>query len=148
MVESNNFQQMSQAELERLLASSLNQMTELSHRSALRAEDAVKQPFYDGFVCRICQSVVEDARQCKNCDNLFCSACIQQWLQTKNSCPVCRTSTEIANMSVHPIVQSKLNLTKFVCQQCCQIFEYRGKMEHFCQPKALNCPVPGCSTLV
>ena len=44
--------------------------------------------------CHICCDVLTKPVLEPNCHNLFCGNCLLQWLQCKNSCPLCRIKVE------------------------------------------------------
>ncbi|XP_009602922.1 E3 ubiquitin-protein ligase ATL41-like [Nicotiana tomentosiformis] len=47
--------------------------------------------------CTICLSVLEDgetARTLPNCNHIFHSECIDKWLVSQSTCPICRTEAE------------------------------------------------------
>eukprot|EP01016_Furgasonia_blochmanni_P043090 TRINITY_DN5802_c0_g1_i4.p1 TRINITY_DN5802_c0_g1~~TRINITY_DN5802_c0_g1_i4.p1 ORF type:complete len:296 (-),score=-9.88 TRINITY_DN5802_c0_g1_i4:165-1052(-) len=47
-----------------------------------------KSTFDHDLVCTICQCVALDPTECSNCQCLFCTACMDRWLKTKNKCPM------------------------------------------------------------
>ena len=40
--------------------------------------------------CGICRDAITDATQIKGCGHTFCFACISQWCNVSNSCPLCQ----------------------------------------------------------
>jgi len=57
----------------------------------LDPEQAVSYPFPVNFSCVICLNVVWDPKECGECNQLFCSKCIDDWLSTPKGCPNCRS---------------------------------------------------------
>ena len=49
--------------------------------------------------CNICWSQLDKPALVPCCNNLFCGACLMTWLARKNSCPLCRESLTIANLT-------------------------------------------------
>lgn len=41
--------------------------------------------------CSICLNDIESDQQTTNCNHTFHNACLNNWLDINNSCPVCRT---------------------------------------------------------
>ena len=54
----------------------------------IRFDDLLKEN------CHICCDVLQKPVMEPNCHNIFCGNCLLQWLQRKNSCPLCRTKIE------------------------------------------------------
>ena len=58
------------------------------------AEEQFENPVESQFICNICFQVVDaDFFDCSECDNLFCSGCVQKDRVMRNKtgrCPVCR----------------------------------------------------------
>jgi E3 ubiquitin-protein ligase NRDP1 len=44
----------------------------------------------DEFKCGICEEVMENPIMTTKCEHIFCNQCINQWLQSNNSCPIDR----------------------------------------------------------
>jgi hypothetical protein len=59
----------------------------------INIEDAsteeIKKTLEEYFYCSICLSVVIDPKGCSECDNHFCSKCIDTSLKISNKCPFC-----------------------------------------------------------
>jgi len=54
------------------------------------------------FVCQICHGILDDPKQRSDCEHVFCMPCIQSWLQSSETCAVCRLplkSDELAQPS-------------------------------------------------
>jgi hypothetical protein len=69
--------------------------------------------------CLFCQNIVFDAKFCSSCERLFCSACIEVWLQKNTHCPgsVCaRTNFVPANPSLW--ARRALEKLNFRCEVC------------------------------
>lgn len=41
-------------------------------------------------ICTICSNEIKEPIFESHCQNFFCSSCLLQWLQTKQTCPICR----------------------------------------------------------
>jgi len=54
----------------------------------VQADDA--EELCEEYMCAICQNLVLDATTVCNDEHVFCSSCLQVWLDTKNECPTCR----------------------------------------------------------
>lgn len=48
--------------------------------------------------CTICYSPIEDPILIPCCQNVFCGKCIMKWLETKKTCPMCRSNVPTKDM--------------------------------------------------
>lgn len=48
--------------------------------------------------CNICMDKVEKPILMPCCQNIFCGGCILEWLKNRNTCPLCRATTDISNI--------------------------------------------------
>ena len=48
--------------------------------------------------CNICFEKIENPVLEPNCQNVFCGSCILKWLQTKQTCPLCRHEVKYENL--------------------------------------------------
>ena len=44
------------------------------------------EPMLSELTCSICSGLLNDAILCSDCDNPFCSDCINEWIYNKNQC--------------------------------------------------------------
>ncbi|KAJ4765810.1 hypothetical protein LUZ62_031090 [Rhynchospora pubera] len=66
--------------------------------------------------CSICLSSIEEGEQVRllpNCRHMFHKECIDVWLSTNASCPVCRGDPEPRNAEHHELFISQLQLDVF-----------------------------------
>jgi hypothetical protein len=42
-------------------------------------------------ICLECLNLTEKLRKTKKCNHIFCSPCIEKWLEENKSCPLCNT---------------------------------------------------------
>nr|XP_022291998.1 uncharacterized protein LOC111103214 isoform X2 [Crassostrea virginica] len=42
----------------------------------------------DNLICHLCSCVLKEPLQCPQCEDVFCKACIQEWLRGHSTCPV------------------------------------------------------------
>ncbi|KAL7079947.1 hypothetical protein ACQ4LE_000209 [Meloidogyne hapla] len=88
--------------LDNILTALLNQVGEQEQNTVLRPEDIKRLP-----MTKVTQEHVDKGTQCTtcmetftlgeevaqlNCKHIFHKACIEPWLQRKNTCPICRTA--------------------------------------------------------
>ncbi|CAK61783.1 unnamed protein product (macronuclear) [Paramecium tetraurelia] len=66
------------------------------------------------LLCLICQELVVDPKECSQCQNLFCSECITQWLEKRKSCPY-NCSKEIELKNPHRIVKNQISQIEVKC---------------------------------
>ena len=48
--------------------------------------------------CTICQEYLTMPVQLIQCSHFYCQSCIIQWLETNNSCPICRKAITVDPM--------------------------------------------------
>ena len=66
--------------------------------------------------CAICCGVFEDPLQAADCEHIFCSKCIHEWLRTSSTCPVDRKPLDCDHLQAAPrIVRNLLNRLKIRC---------------------------------
>ena len=73
--------------------------------------DSIKERLnsYQDGVCSICFDEHTNPAAVKCCQNIFCLQCITMCLKSKNTCPMCRSSISLNNLSVikTPSIQSR-----------------------------------------
>ena len=57
---------------------------------ALLPDQRVGDPFGDDWICLICTNVVWQPKTCVECEKIFCTRCIENWLVKSPTCPTCR----------------------------------------------------------
>ena len=68
------------------------------------------------FMCAICQGLAEAPKQTP-CVHTFCLACIDKWISSHNSCPVCRqAATPLTDLS-----DASLFLYETITVQCANV---------------------------
>ena len=81
--------------------------------------------------CPVCLMPISKPLLESTCQNLFCSACILEWLKTSNSCPICRSVVHpeslvlLSDKSAETTAEQPLYLNKF--QTISAIVEGDGK---------------------
>jgi len=60
------------------------------------------------LICPICSAVLEDPRLAPECEHAFCAACIHEWLNRQQTCPVDRSSISIAELRPVPRILKNL----------------------------------------
>ena len=71
----------------------------------------------DEFMCGICQMVVFQPRVTQCCHQLYCNACITEWLTSNNTCPHDRRDLNLGNLTTPSrIVLNLLNRMKVKCE--------------------------------
>ncbi|CAD8174534.1 unnamed protein product [Paramecium octaurelia] len=113
--------------------------------------------FLDEVICPICFHIIIDPKICKECDQAFCSNCIERWFQksVNQQCPCCRKGVNKRNECVYGKVPkvmlnllSKLMLTcRYSSEGCEEIISYDFREKHenqYCQFQEQTCKNFGC----
>jgi len=73
----------------------------------------------DEFKCGICHSVLKNAVQSSKCEHVFCSECINEWLNHRNFCPHnCQSLTKTDLTPAPRIIRNLLNKLQIKCEFC------------------------------
>eukprot|EP00833_Pecoramyces_ruminatium_P003638 jgi/Orpsp1_1/1177670/evm.model.c7180000062374.2 len=89
----------------------------------------------EDYICCICQ-LIPNPQTCieeKNCGHLFCSSCLNSWLQKSNYCPLCKELVAKRNIkNKNKIVYRHLLNLNVICQQknCDWKGTWRDYFEH------------------
>ena len=72
----------------------------------------------DNSICSICNGIIYSPIQCIQCENCFCSSCLEDWKKKKgeNSCPF---KCEKCNFKPSRILKNILSKLKFKCNNGC-----------------------------
>ena len=79
--------------------------------------------------------MVDEPRQCRQCDALNCAQCLNEWYKTngmilsKDKCPNCKERRGFQD--VNRIVMTMLNNMEFKCTRCKNNFKYINRKEHY-----------------
>eukprot|EP01120_Amphizonella_sp_Union-15-10_P014204 TRINITY_DN6813_c0_g1_i1.p1 TRINITY_DN6813_c0_g1~~TRINITY_DN6813_c0_g1_i1.p1 ORF type:complete len:292 (+),score=11.62 TRINITY_DN6813_c0_g1_i1:60-935(+) len=70
--------------------------------------------------CLICFQVSYQPTLCPTCESLFCLSCIEQWLNTSNTCPHCRGNISSSSLRTSRFAQSFIDKIHSRCpnQDC------------------------------
>ena len=92
-------------------------------------------------VCPICLGIAKNAKQCKTCENCFCSICIEEWSKKSNTCPYKCANHELKTPS--RTIKSILDSLLFKCPLGCNTeLKVNNYVQHVsvCQVIYTNCP--------
>jgi hypothetical protein len=86
-------------------------------------------PIYQHFVCKICDSVISEGRQCanRNCSVLYCGKCVKEKVRSWR-CNECGESK--APVDLHKRVRDFIEMLRFICPACNEEMMYKQMMEH------------------
>ena len=90
-------------------------------------EDDTYLGIKDLIICPLCSKIFKEPMRCKECQNIYCKTCIDDWLKKNNICP--------GNCINPAYVQSDdkkgvLSLLKFRCQNCKEEIKYNDVESH------------------
>ena len=101
----------------------------------------------ENIICPICQNLIWNIVECKDCGAFFCKFCLDLSLKSKNSCPMCRTFP--FKMSQSKGLKKFFRNIKIKCsnKKCKQKIEYSDYINHLekCPFKLYQCNNEGCN---
>jgi len=67
-------------------------------------------------ICIICEHEITD-KKVLPCMHFYCRKCIDTWLHINNTCPICRTPSDIViNIENELQSQNKIHICKNICK--------------------------------
>ena len=93
----------------------------------------IKNEFYNSIeeeiICPICKNIKIDPVMCSNCQNSYCSRCIEEWKKKSQFCPFKCFSPNYITPRIIKILLSKLT---FKCKNSCEaIIPYDNLINHY-----------------
>ena len=86
----------------------------------------------ESYVCPICTLVIEDIKQCSECEGILCNRCLQAWKVKSSACPLCKCEFEADRIPKR--VLALFNDCEFRCPyNCSEVFKYEHRKKHFMQ---------------
>ena len=81
-------------------------------------------------ICPICQGIIISPIQCTECQNCFCSKCLENWIKKngKNSCPFKCGSPKFKSSKMLSNILSNIKLK---CKQCNEEIPYLEFQKHY-----------------
>ena len=72
----------------------------------------------DHFICKLCNSVVFQPKECSKCEQAYCFNCTQLSIanQKKWKCPKCNSEEPLLDM--HRVIKEVLDQLIFKCPKC------------------------------
>lgn len=102
---------------------------------------------HDIIICTICTGVVINPLQCSECDNCFCSTCIQKWNEKSVTCPFKCDFFSVKEPS--RIIKNIFAKIIFTCPKGCSTHaSYNDLHEHLSQCSNEKGPCPVCGSVV
>lgn len=65
--------------------------------------------------CPICCDQLEEIRECPSCHSLFCKECLEPWLQSRSTCPSCRSRIRSSDCTQNIPVQRFVEGLPVIC---------------------------------
>ncbi len=90
------------------------------------------------YTCIICTGLVINPKQCFNCENAFCTNCINSWLEYENICPFKCGSGTIKDSS--RLLKGILSNLIIICKICNAKITYKEVEKHNCE-NCISCPL-------
>ena len=87
------------------------------------------QPLYSHFICKLCDSIVYEGRQCanRNCSVLYCGHCVKDKIRSWR-CNECGEGK--APVDLHKRVRDFIELLRLVCPGCNEEMMYKQMFDH------------------
>ena len=84
--------------------------------------------------CQICMNVLENPLVIKKCEHMFCDYCINDWLDRKRKCPICREEICIIrenDLATPPLyIRQMINELQVTCENCNAIMNMEAYLVH------------------
>ena len=153
-------------------------MEEVSCKKTKKIERILSN-FYplEDLVCKICEDLIIDPKQCKSCEEICCTSCIdkikkcpnstcqatdfsevtKKWLKhLYNTTILCENNEDgcqknLIYLEIEQHQKNECDFREIICENCQQLFK-RPKMsdhkEKYCPSRNVNCPNDGCKSIV
>jgi len=87
------------------------------------------------YFCKICFSLLKEPKCCGECEDLFCSQCLNETLSKCDRCPLCREAP-FKESKVNKTVRNTLNSIEFLCPlNCTEKLSLENIAKHFTECK-------------
>lgn len=84
------------------------------------------------LVCVVCHDPLCDPVVEPQCRQMFCRACIVDWLKRYPTCPQCRHTLNVSSLAPAPrFITNTLDALLVVCPICTKHFERKALADHF-----------------
>ncbi|CAK65696.1 unnamed protein product (macronuclear) [Paramecium tetraurelia] len=121
----------------------------LSFLSSSKLREIIVNPnnLNKNLICVICEQLVWDPNECSQCQNNFCSICINEWLKKKKNCPFECTKRMQLN-APHRILRNQISELQVKCvnKGCPKEMQLQNLESHLkqCEYIETKCPYPDC----
>lgn len=99
--------------------------------------------------CLICHQLTVKPVSCLDCMNsIYCLECIQDWLKTNPTCPMCRN--EWKKTTINYLAQNFIDKVEAACAYCNKKDTYGNSAAHMqtCAEKPVKCSFQGCDAVI
>lgn len=104
------------------------------------------------LICSICTDVVDDPRECSDCETSFCKKCIEDWMSRSQLCP---NRCNITLRQSHRIIRSMLESQELKCRRYKEGCPYTSDLakiklheEENCPFRTVKCIHPDCNEYI
>merc|ERR1712130_111241 len=81
--------------------------------------------------CAICTDVLENPREIKQCQHIYCDSCIKQWIEERPICPTDQGPVAESDLGqAHRYVRNALSNLRLRCMFCGTIIGYEQYERH------------------
>lgn len=121
----------------------------LNNRVILKDEEKPEKE----VLCKVCESILDDPRECKRCNNFFCKKCTVRFKSERGGICMCGKQFSESD-SPHRIIFSLLKKYKFRCVRFshgCQAkicYENLNSHDQNCEYREIRCEYQHCQKIV
>jgi hypothetical protein len=98
------------------------------------SDDQFSQDLKNLLSCQMCNKLTIDAKQCKQCEYIFCDQCLEGTLMLSGcplGCPKSINSDECNRLSEpNQTIRRLCYFAKMACKKCLQVFSYKDFVTH------------------
>ncbi|CAD8205110.1 unnamed protein product [Paramecium octaurelia] len=126
-----------------------NQLMNFSFLSSSKLREIIVNPssIDKNLICAICQSLVWDPKECSQCQNYFCSECINNTLKQTKRCPI-RCPNKMKLNAPHRLLRTQMYELQVKCVNtgCPKQMQLQNLESHMkqCEYVETRCPYPDC----
>lgn len=108
------------------------------------------EPIEKELTCIICSGILVDPISCKECENPFCSICIEEWIKKDDQC-VLKCNAPFQNKPISRMTRNIMDKVMIKCTLCEGELTLNNYPSHFrnclLANRTIECPFCSCGKL-